>query len=70
MALILLLLFSSIIGFIDEISPIKKIRSRDNKDLDLFKFIVNNNEGSRVHCFSWNKESEIFAEKISLNQVN
>lgn len=70
LSLILLLYFSSIVGYIDDISPIKKFTSKDNKDLELFKFIVNNNNGSRVHCFAWNKESEKFAEEISLNQVN
>ena len=59
-----------VIGYIEAVEKPRTIISKTTgKPYEIFKFILNNNDGCKIQCNIWNKDIEIFEDKIKYNQV-
>lgn len=59
----------SLIGYVDIISNIRTIKSKEsNRSFEFFKFVINNNEGSRISCCAFSTDATAVSAKIKLNQ--
>ena len=58
------------IGYIDEIFPIKSYNNKEtNKEFKIVKFIINNNDGLRLQCNLYNENIEKFTSNLQINKV-
>lgn len=62
--------FRSIVGYVQIVNEMKKIKNKDGKELLLFKFVMNNNKGSKISCIAWNEGASKFANTVKINQVS
>ena len=59
-----------VIGYIEAVENPRTIISKaTGKSYEIFKFILNNNDGCKIQCNVWNKDIEIFEDKIKYNKV-
>ena len=59
-----------VIGYIEAVeNPRTIIFKATGKSYEIFKFILNNNDGCKIQCNIWNKDIETFEDKIKYNEV-
>ena len=62
-----MLFHRTVVAYIDELQAPKKVK---NGTKDLFKLVVNNNEGSRIEITIWNNVIPKYANFFKINGVS
>lgn len=58
------------IAYVETVNePINITSKTSNKQHDILKFILNNNDGCRIQCNIWNADVPIFKNEIQINEV-
>ena len=58
------------VGYVDEITQKKTFYNKEKeKSFDVFKFVINNNDGVVIQCNVFDNHIKIFENKIKINEV-